>query len=173
MAAARSPPLQHQKWEGGTACACIIRTTLGSGSSTMRRLGSWNRFHTWKRLTRAYLAMWWRAAMRLLLAAMARRRLRYRDVLDPEYFLDSPALLTSRDADHPWAECSRVQLRGRWACIGHPLGHLRGLRSPQALHQGRGLRPPDFPAGSVAAATPAAVSQSGLLRGLRRSRLRR
>ena len=85
----------------------------------------------------------------------------------------TPALLRFRDADHPWAECSRVQLRGRWARIGHPLGHLRGLRSPQALRQGRGLRPPDFPAGSVAAATPAAVSQSGLLRGLRRSRLRR
>ena len=112
--------------KGGTACACTIRTTLGSGSSTMRRLGSWNRFHIWKRLTRAYLAMWWRAAMRLLLAAMARRRLRYRDVLDPEYFLDSPALLTSRDADHPWAECSRVQPRGRWACIGHPLGRQGG-----------------------------------------------
>ena len=46
--------------------------------------------HTWKRFTRAYLAAWWRAAMPLLLAALARRRLQYRYVLDPEYFLDSP-----------------------------------------------------------------------------------
>ena len=49
-----------------------------------------NTLITWKRLTRLYLAKWWRAAMVILLAALARRRLRYRDVLDPEYFLDSP-----------------------------------------------------------------------------------
>ena len=73
-----------------------------------------------------------------------------------------PDAVTSRDEDHPWDVLPRGHLRGRWACIGHPLGHLCGKQSrlPQDLRQGRGLRPPVLPAGSVAAA--AAVSQSDL-----------
>ena len=56
---------------------CTIRTTPGSGSSTMPKRRPWEKTYiTWKRLTRLYLAQWWRAAMVILLAALARRRLR-------------------------------------------------------------------------------------------------